>query len=101
MAGPVCCGLIPHLELARRPDLYGRPVVAGDWGSGVIAVSAEAASFGVSPGVSIRQAEHLCPQAVVLPPEPEASRRLREMISAALYDVAPRVEVRLDGCAWL
>ena len=101
MAGPVCCGLIPHLELARRPDLYGTPVVAGDWETGVVAASPEAQFFGVSRGMPLRQAQHLCPQAVIQPPDPETSGRLRELISAALYDLAPIVEVRTEGSAFL
>lgn len=101
MGGPVCCGLIPHLELAIHPELYGRPVVIGDWQGGVVAVSPEASSFGVRPGIALRQAEHLCPQAVIVPPEPAVSRRLLDMIAAALYDIAPAIEVRMDGTAWL
>jgi nucleotidyltransferase/DNA polymerase involved in DNA repair len=49
----------------------------------------------------LRQAEHLCPSATFLPPAPDAAARLREMIASALYDVAPTVEVRVEGIAWL
>ena len=97
----VCCGLTSHLELARRPDLYGSPVVVGNWEEHVIAASEEALSFGVVPGMALRQAEHLCPHATFLPPDPEAASRLRELISSALYDLAPVVEVRVEGIAWL
>ncbi|MHB8611753.1 MAG: DNA polymerase Y family protein [Candidatus Dormibacteraceae bacterium] len=97
----ICCGLTGHLELARRPDLYGTPVVVGLWEEHVLALSEEAAPFGVVPGMALRQAEHLCPQATFLPPEPEAAARLREIISAALYDLAPEVEVHVEGVAWL
>jgi nucleotidyltransferase/DNA polymerase involved in DNA repair len=93
--------LIGHLELARRPDLYGNPVVVGHWEDPVIAVSEEALPFGVLPGMAMRQAEHLCPQAVFLSPDPEAAARLRELLSSALYDLAPVIEVRLEGVAWL
>jgi protein ImuB len=97
----VCCGLTGHLELARRPDLYGSPVVVGDWEEHVVAVSEEAMASGVLPGMASRQAEHLCPLATFLPPEPEASAHLRELISSALYDLAPTVEVCINGVAWL
>jgi nucleotidyltransferase/DNA polymerase involved in DNA repair len=97
----VCCGLTSHLELARRPDLYGSPVVVGNWEEHVIAASEEALPFGVLPGMALRQAEHLCPQANFLPPDLEASSGLRELISSALYDLAPVVEVRVEGIAWL
>ncbi|HLQ60823.1 MAG TPA: hypothetical protein VK131_03075 [Candidatus Acidoferrales bacterium] len=96
----VVCGLIPDLELCRRPDLYGRPVAVGEFGAEVIAASEAAAHFGIGPGLPLRQAEHLCPQLEVLASDPAAAARLRELIAAALYDLAPAVEVRTDGCAW-
>jgi protein ImuB len=120
----VCCCLINHLELAQRQDLYGGPVVVGDWEQGgsaggrallgrrergafpprqdehVVAASEEALAFGVLPGIPLRQAEHLCPQATFLPPDIDAAAHLRELIAAALYDLAPVVEVRVEGIAW-
>jgi nucleotidyltransferase/DNA polymerase involved in DNA repair len=97
----VCCGLTEHLELARRRDLHGTPVVVGHWDDHVVAASEEAVAFGVAPGMPLRQAEHLCPQATFLPPDPQSADRLRELIASALYDLAPVVEVRVDGTAWL
>lgn len=97
----VCCGLTGHLELARRPDLYGGPVVVGHWEDHVVAASDEALALGVVAGMAMRQAEHLCSQATFIPPEPEAASHLRELISSALYDLAPLVEVRVEGIAWL
>jgi protein ImuB len=97
----ICCGLTGHLELARRPNLYGSPVVIGNWEEHVIAASEEALTFGVMPGMALRQAEHLCPQATFLPPDPQAAEQLRELISSALYDLTPTVEVHVEGIAWL
>ena len=97
----VCCGLTGHLELARRPDLYGKPVIVGRWDEHVVAASEETLPFGVTPGMAMRQAEHLCPQATFVLPDEEATDRIRELISAALYDLAPVVEVRGEGIAWL
>ncbi|TMB44233.1 MAG: hypothetical protein E6J53_07440 [Chloroflexi bacterium] len=97
----ICCGLTGHLELARRPDLYGKPVIIGHWEEHVIAASEEALPFGVVPGMALRQAEHLCPHAIFVLPDPEATARIRELISSALYDLAPVVEVRDEGIAWL
>jgi nucleotidyltransferase/DNA polymerase involved in DNA repair len=97
----ICCGLTGHLELAKRPDLYGGPVIVGEWEEDVIAASEEALPFGVTPGMALRQAEHLCPQATFITPDPIAASRLRELISIALYDLAPVVEVRVEGIAWL
>ena len=97
----ILCGLIPHLELARRPDLYGTPYVVGEWDGQVVAASEEATGFGVMPGMPLRHAEHLCPQATFVLPDPPAVTRIRELLSAALYDLAPAVEVRDEGVAWL
>src|SRR6266705_2799116 len=97
----VCCGLTAHLELARRPDLYGTPVIVGRWDEHVVAASEETSSFGVLHGMALRQAEHLCPQATFVLPDEEAVVRIRELIAAALYDLAPVVEVRDEGVAWL
>src|SRR5882672_2902967 len=97
----VCCGLTGHLELARRPDLYGTPVIVGRWDEHVVAASEEAQAFGVLRDMALRQAEHLCPQATFVLPDEEAVVRIRELVSAALYDLAPTVEVRDDGIAWL
>ena len=97
----VCCGLTGHLELARRPDLYGRPVIVGRWDEHVVAASDETLPFGVVPGMALRQAEHFCPQAVFVLPDEEATARIRELIATALYDLAPVVEVRDEGIAWL
>jgi protein ImuB len=67
----------------------------------VLAASTEARAAGVMPGQTLRQAEALCPAAVVIEPDPVAASRLAERIATALYDLAPAVEVRLDGRAWL
>jgi len=67
----------------------------------VVAASEEALPFGVLPGMALRQAEHLCPQATFLPPNPVAATQLRELIASALYDLAPVVEVQVEGVAWL
>ena len=79
----ICCGLIGNLELAQRQDLYGSPVVVGAWeeDADVVAASEEALPFGVVPGMALRQAEHLCPQATFVSPNPVAATRLRELIA--------------------
>jgi len=92
---------MPHLELARRPELYGGPVVVAAWDGPVVAASEAAAAYGVRPGIPLRQAQQRCPQAEVFPPDPEQSQRLRQLIASALYDLAPVVEARLDGVALL
>ena len=51
--------------------------------------------------MALRHAEHLCPQATFVLPDEEAVVRIRELLSAALYDLAPVVEVRDEGVSWL
>lgn len=92
---------MPHFELARRPDLYGTPVVVAAWRDAVICCSPEAGAAGVRRGMTQRQAQQLCPDAELLEPDPAAADRLRELVATALYDLSPRVEVRFDGTAWI
>jgi protein ImuB len=74
--------------------MYGTPVIIGRWDEHVVAASEETVPFGVVPGMAMRHAEHFCPQATFVLPDEEATRRIRELISAVLYDLAPVVEVR-------
>ncbi len=67
----------------------------------MVASSEETLPFGIVPGMALRQAEHLCPHATFVLPDEDATARIRELISAALYDLAPVVEVRDEGIAWL
>ncbi len=67
----------------------------------MVAASEETLPFGVVPGMALRQSEHLCPQATFVLPDEEAVVRIRELIASALYDLAPVVEVRDEGVAWL
>ena len=49
----------------------------------MVAASEETLPFGVAPGMALRQAEHLCPQAVFVLPDEEAVARIRELIAKA------------------
>ncbi|GAB3199777.1 DNA polymerase IV [Nocardioides hungaricus] len=85
---------IAAVEVLRRPELAGRPVIVGGRGDpterGVVSTASyEARAFGVGSGMPLRVAVRRCPEAVFLPVDHEA------------YDAAS-VEVMdtLRGLAW-
>ncbi|TMC10691.1 MAG: hypothetical protein E6J29_11140 [Chloroflexi bacterium] len=76
-------------------------MVVAAWRETVVCASSEAIEAGVRPGQSQRQAQQLCPDAELLGPDPAGAARLAELISSALYDLSPVVEVRTSGVAWI
>ncbi|GGO80935.1 DNA polymerase IV [Nonomuraea cavernae] len=90
---------IAAVELLRRPELRGRPVVVG--GSGdptrprTVAATAtyEARAHGVRSGMPLRTALRLCPDAVFLPTDPPAYEAASERVMATLRAFPAEVEV--------
>ncbi|HEX6423333.1 MAG TPA: DNA polymerase IV [Acidimicrobiales bacterium] len=77
------------VEIARRPELRGRPVVVGGAGDptqrAVVATASYAArAFGIRSGMPLRTAARRCPEAVFLPSDPPAYEAASERIMAAL-----------------
>ena len=78
----------------RDPRLRGRPVIVG---AGVIAsCSYEARRFGLHAGMSLSEAQRLCPQAVILEGHAQIYRCFAEEIFARCRAIAPAVETYLD-----
>jgi DNA polymerase IV len=86
------------VEVARRPELRGRPVVVGGAGDPslravVATASYEARAFGVQSGMPLRTAARLCPDAVFLPSDPPTYEEVSARVMAALRRLPVVVEV--------
>ncbi|CAM3525488.1 DNA polymerase IV [Isoptericola cucumis] len=80
-------------ELARRPELRGRPVIVGGQGRGVVlAATYEARAFGVRSAMSMAAALRLCPHAVVVPPEHGLYQQVSESVMGMLGEITALVE---------
>jgi DNA polymerase-4 len=87
------------VEVLRRPELRGKPVIVG--GSGdpaqaravVATASREAREFGVHSGMPIRLAARKCPEAVFLPTDMPAYAAASARVMATLRAFPVRVEV--------
>jgi len=81
------------VEVQRRPELRGRPVIVGGSQRGVVAAASyEARRFGVRSAMPMGQARRLCPQAVVLAPDRAAYASASARVMGILRQVTPLVE---------
>ena len=81
------------VELARRPQLRGLPVIVGGAQRGVVlAATYEARAFGVHSAMPMSAALRMCPQAVVVPPDHHAYHEVSEGVMSVLRDVTALVE---------
>ncbi len=98
------------VELLRRPELKGLPVVIG-WrraedgdgplplstyaGRGVVTTCTyEARAFGIHSGMGMMKARALCPDALSLPLNFDNYRRYSRLFKAAVAEIAPVIEDR-------
>src|SRR5215207_8078571 len=86
------------VELLRRPELRGRPVIVatgGDTASRgvVMAASYEAREFGVHSALPLAVAHRRCPQAVLIPRDMGFYRRASAKVMEVLRRFSDRVEV--------
>ncbi len=81
------------VEIRRRPELRGQPVIVAGTGSRSVVTTAsyEARRFGVGSAMPAARARRLCPQGVFLAPDfayyREASRQVMSMVRATVETV--------------
>jgi DNA polymerase-4 len=78
------------VEQRDEPRLRGRPVIVG--AGVVLAASYEAKAYGVRTAMGGRQAQRLCPHAVVVPPRFSAYVEASKAVFAVFEDATPLVE---------
>jgi DNA polymerase-4 len=92
---------IAAVEVLRRPELAGLPVVVGGRGDpserGVVSTASyEARAFGVGSGMPLRTAVRKCPAAVFLPVDHEAY----DAASAEVMDTLRALDVPVEVLGW-
>lgn len=94
------------VEILRRPELAGRPVVVGGAGDPtrprqvVATASYEARAFGVRSGMPLRTAARRCPDAVFLPSDKPAYEAASSEVMAALRSLPVQVPVVVEEWGW-
>lgn len=88
---------IAAVEILRRPELAGRPLVVGGDGDptkrGVVSTASyEARAFGVHSGMPLRTARRRCPDAVFLPVDVKAYLEASRRVDAVLRSLPAVVE---------
>ena len=82
------------VELLRRPELRGKPMIVGGEGSRGVVLSAtyEARRFGVASAMPMSRARRLCPEAVVISPTFGAYAAASAGVMEVFRSITPLVE---------
>jgi DNA polymerase IV len=92
------------LEGLVAPALRTRPLAVAPPGADratILALSAEARLAGLERGMPVRKAQRLCPDLIVLPPNPRLYARASHALHEILRVFAPAIEPRGYGHAFL
>ena len=83
------------VELQRRPELRGKPVVVAGSGARAVVTTAsyEARRYGIFSATPASWARRRCPEAVFIPPDFDAYRERSREVMAVLREHVERVEV--------
>jgi DNA polymerase-4 len=83
------------VELLRRPELRGLPVIVSGSGPRAVVTTAsyEARRFGIGSAMPTSRARRLCPDAVLVPPDFTAYREASKRVMALVRDAVQRVEI--------
>ncbi len=98
MAGPIAHldldAFYASVELRRRPELRGLPVIVAGGGPRAVVTTAsyEARGHGVHSAMPAARARRLCPDAVVIPPDFAAYRETSARVMAIVRGHVERVE---------
>jgi len=98
---PAFCATV---ERVVAPALRGRPLAVAPAGADratVLALSPEAQSAGVTRGMAVRRARKLCPDLLLIPPNPRLYARVSRALHEILRIYAPVIEPRGYGHAFL
>ena len=104
----IVCLLIPHfplrITLLQRPELDGAPLVLTTplGGRPVVANCVQEATFrGVKRGMPLRDVTKLCPEAVVIQPNPARDAVAFDRLLEIIETFSPQVEPGEPGCCYI
>ncbi|MEN3359826.1 MAG: polymerase [Mycobacteriales bacterium] len=81
------------VEVRRRPELRGKPMIVGGGARGVVlSATYEARAFGVHSAMPMARAVRRCPQAVVVPPDMAGYAEASAGVMAVFRSITPLVE---------
>jgi DNA polymerase-4 len=98
---PAFCATVERLV---APALASRPIAVAPPGADratILALSPEARAAGIVRGMLVRRARKLCPDLVLLPPNPRLYARASRALTGILRVYAPVIEPRGYGHAFL